>query len=84
VGAARLAPSRRGFEDLGGPGEVELALAGDLSGNHPFAGQRAFDENNLAVRVARDAAAFGIERFDAENQLFQSARNSCQYALPVA
>ena len=54
-----------------------LRLPVTLTGN-ALAGQRAFDEHHLAFGVARDAAPFGVERFDVEDQLFQSERNSRQ------
>jgi len=43
-----------------------------------LAGQCTLDEHNLALRVARDAATLGVERLDAEDQVFQSDRNSRQ------
>jgi hypothetical protein len=44
---------------------VEARLAPDEFGADLLAGQRAFDEDDLALR-ARDAAAFLIQRFDGQ------------------
>src|SRR4029079_10559199 len=57
---------------------VEALAAGHDSHRRAFAGQRAFDEDHLAVRLARDAAPLGVEPGDVEDQFFQSERNSCQ------
>ena len=62
---------------------VELWLALEQPRLDQFAGKRAFDEHDLA-RVARDAAAGGIERLNFQQQSqesFQSCRNSRQWAL---
>jgi hypothetical protein len=78
VRAQRFAAAGRGFQDGSRAGDVELGFAANFSGCHPLPRQGAFDEHDLAFRVARHAAALGIKGVDAENQVFQSERNSCQ------
>src|SRR5436309_1598204 len=58
--------------------ESEALAAGNELHGGPLAGQRALDEHDLAVRLARDAAPLGVEPVDVEDQFFQSERNSVQ------
>jgi hypothetical protein len=78
VRAARRAPAGGGLENRAGAADLELGLLLENPDRRAFPGQGAFDEHDLALRVARHPAALGIEGVDAENQVFQSERNSCQ------
>ncbi len=78
VGAARRYPSTRGVQDRSGPRLFEGSFpVQDLDG-HFLAAERAFDEDDLALGVVRDAAPLEIEGLDAKRQAFQSERNSRQ------
>jgi hypothetical protein len=79
VRAARRAAFCRSILNGQRAGELMPALALDNGDARALAGQRAFDEQYLAVGLARDAAALGVERVDLDRQLFQSERNSCQW-----
>ncbi len=79
VRAARLAPAAGSLEDAQGARAGKLALAGENPAGDALAGQAALDEHHLAFGTARHAAPFGIERVDAEDQVFQSERNSFQW-----
>jgi hypothetical protein len=78
VRAARHPPSRSLIQKPGGATEIEVLAAGHDLHRRAFAGERAFDEDDLAVRLARDAATLDVEPRDVEDQFFQSDRNSCQ------
>ena len=76
--AARRAPAGRFDQQAADAPEIETTAAGhDLHGG-ALAGQRAVDEQHLAVRRARDAAPLGVQAGDIDRQLCQSDRNSCQ------
>ena len=78
VRAARLAPAGSGVQDVDrvcafmAPFALGDADAGALAGKRPF------DEEHLAVGLARDAAPLGVEPVDVDDQFFQSERNSPQ------
>lgn len=64
--------------DADRPAQVVRRLAANELHVDAFAGERTFDENDLAVRAACDASAFGIERLYVKRQAFQRDRNSRQ------
>src|SRR3972149_6487847 len=66
VRAARFAPARRGPEHRRHARKVEFGPRFEEPRLYPLARERALDEHHLA-RVARDAAARGIERIDLKN-----------------
>src|SRR5207245_3244577 len=78
VRAARRAAAGGLAQDCHRPAEVEFRLLPENPAGDALAWQRAFDEHHLALRVARDTASLGVERVDAEDQVFQSDRNSRQ------
>src|SRR6266850_1828192 len=78
VRAARRAAAGGLAQYFDCPAEIEFRFLLENPAGDALAGQRAFDEHHLALRVARDAASLGVERVDAEDQVFQSDRNSRQ------
>ena len=78
VRAARRAAAGRLAQYFNGPGDVEFRFLLENPAGDAFARQCAFDEHHLAFVVARDTASLGVERLDAEDQAFQSDRNSRQ------
>ncbi len=76
VGTARLSPAEGGLEDAGSLRQLELALVAYFPGLHPLGAEGALDEDDLALGIARDATALGVQRQDVQD--FQRDRNSFQ------
>src|SRR5690606_35377343 len=72
--AARQHAVRRGFQHFQGAGLVEAAAARGQLGDHRLPGQRAGDEDGLAVLAAGDAAAVvaEVEDLDLERGTVES------------
>lgn len=67
------------MENRGRRSGVISALSCQEADRGLFTRERALDEHHLAFGAARDAAALGVERFDVQDQVFQSDRNSRQW-----
>lgn len=76
--AARGPPARGLAQHRGRRADFELRSLLENARRDALPRKRVLDEDDLAIGPARNAAAFGVERLDLENQFFQSDRNSRQ------